>query len=68
MVKTGSSYLSQSEQPVTFGLGDRTRADAVTVTWPSGRVDRLGAVPAGRTITVEEGAGIVDTAPIPAAG
>ena len=67
MVKTGSSYLSQSEQPVTFGLGDRTRADAVTVTWPSGRVDRLGAVPAGRTITVEEGAGIVDTAPIPAA-
>ena len=67
VVKTGSSYLSQSEQPVTFGLGDRTRADAVTVTWPSGRVDRLGAVPAGRTITVEEGAGIVDTAPIPAA-
>lgn len=67
VVRTGSSYLSQSELPVTFGLGGRTRADEVTVTWPSGRVDRLGAVAADRTITVEEGAGIVDDAPIPAA-
>ena len=66
-VKTGSSYLSQSELAVTFGLGARTRADAVEVTWPSGRVDRLGAVPADRTITVEEGAGIVASAAVPAA-
>ena len=67
VVKTGSSYLSQSELPATFGLGGLTQADAVTVTWPSGRVDRLGAVPADRAITVEEGAGIVDAAPIPGA-
>ena len=66
-VRTGSSYLSQSELAVTFGLGARTRADAVEVTWPSGRVDRLGAVPADRTITVEEGAGIVASAAVPAA-
>ena len=65
VVKTGSSYLSQSELPVTFGLGGQAQADAVTVTWPGGRVDRLGAVPADRAITVEEGAGIVDSAPIP---
>ena len=37
------------------------------MTWPSGGVDRLGAVPANRTITVEEGAGIVATETIPAA-
>ena len=67
VVRTGSSYLSQSELPVTFGLGGRTRADAVEVTWPSGRVDRIGAVPADRTITIEEGAGIVDTVAIPTA-
>ncbi len=67
VVKTGSSYLSQSEMPVTFGLGDRTRADAVEVTWPSGRVDRIGAVPADRMVTIEEGAGIVDSVAIPTA-
>ena len=65
VVKTGSSYLSQSELPVTFGLGGQAQADEVTVTWPGGRVDRLGAVAADRAITVEEGAGIVDSAPIP---
>ena len=64
LVKTGSSYLSQSEMTLTFGLGGWARADAVEVRWPNGRVDRLGAVAAGRAITVEEGAGIVDTAPI----
>ena len=67
VVRTGSSYLSQSELPVTFGLGDGTRVDALQVTWPSGRVDRIGAVPADRTITVEEGAGIVDTETIQSA-
>ena len=67
VVKTGSSYLSQSELPVTFGLGDGTRADSVTVTWPSGRVDRLGAVAADRAIIVEEGAGIVASEAIPTA-
>jgi enediyne biosynthesis protein E4 len=37
-------YLSQSELPVTFGLGDATRVDEVTITWPGGtkqRVDNL---------------------------
>ena len=67
VVRTGSSYLSQSELPVTFGLGGGTRVDALQVTWPSGRVDRIGAVPADRTITVEEGAGIVDTETIQSA-
>jgi enediyne biosynthesis protein E4 len=39
MVKTGSSYLSQSELPVTFGLGKRDKADRLVIEWPSGRVE-----------------------------
>ncbi len=35
-VRTGSSYLSQSELTLTFGLGDAGGADAVTVQWPDG--------------------------------
>ena len=39
MVKGGSSYLSQSELPVTFGVGRRERIDRVVLNWPSGRTD-----------------------------
>jgi hypothetical protein len=53
MVKSGSSYLSQSELPVTFGLGKRDRVDRVIVTWPSGRVDEHKAVAGGRYQCVE---------------
>jgi hypothetical protein len=36
MVKTGSSYLSQSEMPLTFGLAAGASASRVVVEWPSG--------------------------------
>ncbi len=36
MVKTGSSYLSQSDITTTFfGLGDHTKIDSLKVTWPT---------------------------------
>ena len=35
-VRTGSSYLSSSEKAVTFGLGDHSVVDSLTVTWPNG--------------------------------
>src|ERR1700731_370982 len=38
MVKSGSSYLSQCELPLTFGLGKRDQVQQVVITWPSGRV------------------------------
>jgi hypothetical protein len=59
LVKTGSSYLSQSELPVTFGLGAATTVSRLTVTWPGGKIDSMGAVPADQMITIREGAGIV---------
>jgi hypothetical protein len=59
MLRSGSSYLSQSELVLTFGLGAQTKADSVEIQWPSGQVDKLSNVNAGQTVTVEEGKGIV---------
>ena len=47
MVRSGGSYLSQSELPVTFGLGRNDAADKVIVHWPSGRVEEHVKVKAG---------------------
>jgi hypothetical protein len=58
MLRSGSSYLSQSELVLTFGLGAQTRADTVEIQWPSGQVDKLSNINAGQTVTVEEGKGI----------
>jgi enediyne biosynthesis protein E4 len=63
MVKTGSSYLSQSELPLTFGLGNATRIDAIEVTWPNGRKERLPGVAADQALSIVEGKGIVRAAP-----
>ena len=55
MAQSGSSYLSQSERILTFGLGKADQADSVEVRWPSGQIDRLTNVKAGNVITVQEG-------------
>jgi hypothetical protein len=59
MLRSGSSYLSQSELVLTFGLGSNTKADAIEIQWPSGQVDKLSNVNNGQTVTVQEGKGIV---------
>ena len=38
MVKTGSSYCSQSELPLTFGLGTTQPVVRIEVTWPDGQM------------------------------
>jgi hypothetical protein len=63
MLRSGSSYLSQSELVLTFGLGSQTKADTVEVQWPSGQVDKLSNLNAGQTVTVEEGKGVVGNRP-----
>jgi len=63
MLRSGSSYLSASELVLTFGLGQRDKADSIEIRWPSGQVDRLSSVPSGATITVTESKGITSTRP-----
>jgi hypothetical protein len=55
MVRSGSSYLSQSELPVTFGLGKRDAAERVVIEWPSGRTQDFKAVRAGSYHCTEAG-------------
>jgi len=55
MVKTGSSYLSQSELGLTFGLGRRDHAERVMVEWPSGGSQEFKNVAAGRYECIEGG-------------
>ena len=66
MVKTGSSYCSQSELPLTFGLGGVDEVTTIEVTWPNGRVEKLAGVAADQSITIREGKGIVRTTPLAA--
>lgn len=63
MMRSGSSYLSASELVLTFGLGQREKADRVEIVWPSGQVDRLSNVAAGQTVVVSEGQGITAKRP-----
>jgi hypothetical protein len=63
MLRSGSSYLSQSELVLTFGLSALTKADEVEIQWPSGQVDKLSNINAGQIVTVEEGKGITGTRP-----
>jgi hypothetical protein len=57
MVRTGSSYLSQSELPLTFGLGESTAVEKIEVIWPSGIVDEVANVAVDTTLLVQEGQG-----------
>ena len=57
MLRSGSSYLSSSELVLTFGLGQREKADTIEIRWPSGQIDHLSGTSAGQTITVTEGKG-----------
>ncbi|MGI9175380.1 MAG: CRTAC1 family protein, partial [Rhodothermales bacterium] len=59
-IRTGGSYLAQSEQTATFGLGDHERADSLLVYWPSGQVDRFADVEANQHVRVVEGTGTLE--------
>jgi enediyne biosynthesis protein E4 len=57
-VKSGSSYLSQSELPVTFGVGTRDRIERVVIAWPSGRTEEYKDLATGKAYVITEGKGI----------
>jgi hypothetical protein len=65
MVKTGSSYCSQSELPLTFGLGAAKAVSKIEVTWPDGKTETLTGTDANQALTIEQGKGVTARAALP---
>jgi hypothetical protein len=57
-VRGGSSYLSQSELPVTFGVGKNEKIERVTIDWPSGRNEEYKDLASGRAYELVESKGV----------
>jgi enediyne biosynthesis protein E4 len=62
MVRSGSSYCSQSDLALTFGLGQDTSA-ALEIEWPSGSKQQIGNVPADQFLSIDESRGITARSP-----
>ena len=63
-VRSGSSYISQNDMRVHFGLGATAKINSVQVRWPSGLVERFDNVSVDAIHTLKEGSGeMVSTTP-----
>jgi len=65
VVHSGSSYCSQSEAPLNFGLNRNDKVTRVEIEWPSGKVDRLTDLAANQLYVVKEGSGVSESKPLP---
>ena len=59
-VRSGDSYISQSDLRLHFGLEKRAKVDSIQVHWPSGVIDKVSGVGVNRIVTIKEGQGKVD--------
>lgn len=64
-VKAGSSYLSQNDLRLHFGLGAEKSMATVEVRWPNGDVETLQNLAADAVYTVVEGQGIKNAQALP---
>jgi hypothetical protein len=62
-VQSGSSYLSQNDLRLHFGLELQTKMDTVEISWPSGLKEQFHNLPADFIYTFVEGQGIKDKMP-----
>ena len=66
MVRTGSSYCSQSETPLTFGLGQPEDGTTLTleITWPGNQKETISNIKPNQFVIVQEGKGATTQEPI----
>ena len=62
-VRSGSSYLSQSDLRLHFGLGTEDKMSEVQIRWPNGQTETLKDIAADFVYTVQEGSGIQQKTP-----
>jgi enediyne biosynthesis protein E4 len=53
-VRSGGSYLSQSDLRLHFGLGDASTVDRIEIRWPGGHTQIMKNAAAGRVLTIRE--------------
>ena len=53
-LKTGTSYLSQNDPRLHFGLGGRTRVDEIVIRWPGGTTQKLAGIDSDQILYVVE--------------
>jgi hypothetical protein len=58
IIRGGSSYLSQSELPITFGVAKLDKIERVTIDWPSGKSEEYKNLPTARAYDCTESQGI----------
>lgn len=54
-VRSGGSYISQSDLRIHFGVGANSKIDVLEIRWPSGAIDHLRDIQADQFIRVLEG-------------
>src|ERR1700676_5445493 len=57
-VRSGSSYISNSDMPVHFGLGAAAKIEWIEIRWPSGLTERFANLPVDQMHTIKEGSGV----------
>jgi len=63
-VQSGSSYLAQNDLRAHFGIGSATVAERLEVRWPDGSMEVIPAVAANQIVTIHQGKGLVNRAPL----
>jgi hypothetical protein len=56
-VRSGSSYISNSDMRVHFGLGKEDKIESIEVRWPTGTTERFSAARVDQVVTLTEGTG-----------
>ncbi len=64
-VRGGSSYLSQNDLRLYFGLAGENKLDSVEIRWPSGKVEILKDLAADYIYAIVEGKGVQSSKPLP---